>query len=388
MTSAWRTVYGARAIVNRRRFLAAMSLAAVSGGCRWRRGNEVTLGALVPRTGDRAAWGADLLRGYELAVEQQNLRGGLNGRRLRLVSLDDESREEHASTLTTRLIEREGALAVFGELSSVTNERGAAAAQRRGAVFVATASTARDVSRAGDFVFRTVLTDAEQAQAMARYARQSMQRRKGAIVYRRSSLLHVGMADAFASGFRANGGEMVLRESYQDDADLVRLVARVRSSGADIVYAPASSEDAGRIAVALKQGRVGAQIMGADGWASAEARQFARDAMVGALFPELFSAVSPRPEVEAFIAAFGARHRAHPGSFAAVGYDAVRWVIAGALRVPQLDARSLRDALLGSRLDDAVAGPFSVDARRALIRAICVQRYEAQGVALAAMMTP
>jgi len=168
----------------------------------------------------------------------------------------------------------------------------------------------------------------------------------------------------------------------------VRLVARVRSSGADIVYAPASSEDAGRIAVALKQGRVGAQIMGADGWASAEARQFARDAMVGALFPELFSAVSPRPEVEAFIAAFGARHRAHPGSFAAVGYDAVRWVIAGALRVPQLDARSLRDALLGSRLDDAVAGPFSVDARRALIRAICVQRYEAQGVALAAMMTP
>jgi branched-chain amino acid transport system substrate-binding protein len=373
MTSAWRNVYGAPPIVNRRRFLAAMSLAAASGGCHWRRGNEVTLGALVPRTGDRAAWGADLLRGYELAVEQQNLRGGLNGRRLRLVALDDESREEHASTLTTRLIEREGALAVFGELSSVTNERGAAAAQRRGAVFVATASTARDVSRAGDFVFRTVLTDAEQAQAMARYARQSMQRRKGAIVYRRSSLLHVGMADAFASGFRANGGEMVLRESYQDDADLVRLVARVRSSGADIVYAPASSEDAGRIAVALKQGRVGAQIMGADGWASAEARQFARDAMVGALFPELFSAVSPRPEVEAFTA---------------VGYDAVRWVIAGALRVPQLDARSLRDALLGSRLDDAVAGPFSVDARRALIRAICVQRYEAQGVALAAMMTP
>lgn len=365
-----------------------MSLAAASGGCRWRRGNEVTLGALVPRTGDRAAWGADLLRGYELAVEQQNLRGGLNGRRLRLVSLDDESREEHASTLTTRLIEREGAVAVFGELSSVTNERGAAAAQRRGAVFVATASTARDVSRSGDFVFRTVLTDAEQAQAMARYARQSMQRRKGAIVYRRSSLLHVGMADAFASGFRANGGEMVLRESYQDDADLVRLVARVRSSGADIVYAPASSEDAGRIAVALKQGRVGAQIMGADGWASPEARQFARDAMVGVLFPELFSAVSPRPEVEAFVAAFGARHRAHPGSFAAVGYDAVRWVIAGALRVPQLDARSLRDALLGSRLDDAVAGPFSVDARRALTRAICVQRYEAQGVALAAMMTP
>ncbi len=374
--------------MNRRRFLSTAALGAAAAGCRWRRGNEITLGAVVPRTGDRAPWGADLLHGYELAVEQQNLRGGIHGRRLRLVTLDTESREEHVSTVTTRIIEREGAVAVFGELSSVANERGAAAAQRRSVVFVATASTARDVSRAGDFVFRTVLTDGEQAQAMARYARQSMQRRKAAIVYRRSSLLHVGMADAYATAFRANGGEVVLRDAYQDDADLVRLVGRVRASGADLVYAPATSEDAGHIAVALKQGRVTAQIMGADGWASEETRRFARDAVVGVHFSELFSAASPRSEVESFVAAFEARHRAHPGAFAAVGYDAVRWVVGAALRVPQLDAHTLRDALLGSRLDDAVAGGFSVDARRSLTRAICVQRYEAQGVALAAMMTP
>ena len=375
--------------MNRRRFLSTAALgAATAVGCRWRRGNEITLGAVVPRTGDRAPWGDDLRRGYELAVEQQNLRGGIHGRRLRLVTLDTESREEHVSAVTTRLIEREGAIAIFGELSSVANERGAAAAQRRSVVFVATASTARDVSRAGDFVFRTVLTDGEQAQAMARYARQSMQRRKAAIVYRRSSLLHVGMADAYATAFRANGGETVLRDAYQDDADLVRLVGRVRASGADLVYAPATSEDAGHIAVALKQGRVTAQIMGADGWASEETRRFARDALVGVHFSELFSAVAPRSEVESFVAAFEARHRAHPGAFAAVGDDAVRWVVTAALRVPQLDAHTLRDALLGSRLNDAVAGAFSVDARRSLTRAICVQRYEAQGVALAAMMTP
>lgn len=375
--------------MNRRRFLSTAALGASSAvGCRWRRGNEITLGAVVPRTGDRAPWGDDLRRGYELAVEQQNLRGGIHGRRLRLVTLDTESREEHVSTITTRLIEREGAIAILGELSSVANERGAAAAQRRSVVFVATGSTARDVSRAGDFVFRTVLTDGEQAQAMARYARQSMQRRKAAIVYRRSSLLHVSMADAYATAFRANGGEVVLRDAYQDDADLVRLVGRVRASGADLVYAPATSEDAGHIAVALRQGRVSAQIMGADGWASEETRRFAREALVGVHFSELFSAAAPRSEVESFVAAFEARHRARPGAFAAVGYDAVRWLVTAALRVPQLDARTLRDALLGSRLDDAVAGGFSVDARRSLTRAVCVQRYEAQGVALAAMMTP
>ena len=373
--------------MRRRSFLQVAGCAALAG-CRWRRGGEVVLGAVVPRTGERAVWGDDLLHGYELAVEQHNLRGGLNGRRLRLVALDDESREEHAASLATRLIEREGAPVVFGELSSVANERCAAAAQRRSAVFVATASTARDVSRVGDFCFRTALTDSEQAFAMARYVRQTMQKRKAAIVYRRSSLLHVAMADAFASGFRGSGGELALRDSYQDDADLVRLVARVRSSAADVVFAPATSDDAGHIAVALRQGRVTAQIVGADGWASPDTRQFAREAVSGALFPELFSAASPRPEVEAFGAAFEARHSARPGSFAALGYDAVRWVLAAAARVPQLDARTLRDALLGSRLDDAVAGAFLVDARRVLTRSISVQRYEAQGVSLVAMAAP
>ena len=53
--------------------------------------DEVVLGAIVARTGDRALWGEDLYRGIELAVEQLNLRGGLLGRHVRLIALDDSS---------------------------------------------------------------------------------------------------------------------------------------------------------------------------------------------------------------------------------------------------------------------------------------------------------
>lgn len=105
-------------------------------------------------------------------------------------------------------------------------------------VFVSPASTARDLSRVGDMVFRTAATDAEQVSALARHARQALQKRRAAVVYRRrASLLHVGMADAFATAFRAGGGEVALRDSYADDAELVRLVGRVRASSADVVFA-------------------------------------------------------------------------------------------------------------------------------------------------------
>lgn len=370
---------------SRRALLVGAGAALAGAGCgRWRRGSQLAVALLVPKTGNRAPWGEDLLHGVELALEQQNLRGGVNGRRLRLVALDTESREERAATLTARAVERESPLCVFGEVSSVANERGAAAAQRRGAVFVATASTARDVSRVGDFVFRTAVTDAEQAQAIARYARTGLQKRRAAVIYRRRSLLHVSMADAFQTAFRANGGELALRDSYTDDTELVRLAARLRSSGADVVYAPAATEDAGRLAVALRQGRNPVQIVGGDGWASPEVRRYAQDALTGVLYTDAFCATAQRPEVEAFVAAFRERHRASPGTFAALGYDALRWVVQAATRLPQTDARLLRDALLNTSLRDAVANPFTVDARRSLSRPVCVMRWEGDGPVLAA----
>lgn len=379
-------------LVGRRQVLglAAGAALAAPGACRLRRALDLTVGAVASRTGDRAVWGEDLLHGMELAVALQNVRGGVNGRHVRMVALDNESQDERTPSLAGRIVDRERPLCLFGEVSSTANEKAAQVAQRRNVVFVAAASTARDVSRVGDWAFRTALTDGEQAAALARHTRQTMQKRRAAILYRRSSLLHVGMADAFATAFRGGGGDLALRESYTDDHELVRLAGRVRQSSADVVYAPADSADAGHIAVALRQARVTAQLCGSDGWASPEVRRYAGDALTGVLFTDAFFPRAGRAEVEVFLAAFRERYRAVPGTFAALGYDAVRWVLATAARLPltQLDPHTLRDAMLNSRFREAVANDFAVDARRTLTREINVLRYERGAVEFAATMSP
>src|SRR4051794_4098496 len=76
-------------------------------GCRRAGSNDVVIGVIAARTGDRALWGEDLYRGIELAVEQANGRGGLLGRHVRLLALDDASHDEQAGTLTGRLCEHE-----------------------------------------------------------------------------------------------------------------------------------------------------------------------------------------------------------------------------------------------------------------------------------------
>ena len=85
-----------------RRDLLRATLAFGAAGCnRFRRANDVVVGEVAARTGARALWGEDLHRGLELAVAQQNARGGLNGRTIRLVVADDESRAEICSVLET-----------------------------------------------------------------------------------------------------------------------------------------------------------------------------------------------------------------------------------------------------------------------------------------------
>ena len=356
--------------------LVAFAVSLVSA-CRARQPGDVVIAALTARTGARAAWGEDLLRGMDLAVAHVNHRGGLLGRRVRLVSVDDASREENAGMLAGRLLERERPLALFGEVSSAACERAALIAQRRSVPFIAAANTQRDLVHIGDFVFRTAATDAEQAAILARYVRTTHERGRAAIVYRRTSLLHLAIADAFSRAFRAAGGDVVLRDTFEsDDTEIVRLAARIRASGADVVFVPAQASDGGRMASALRHGRVSAQITGTDGWASPDLRRFDPESLQGVLIVDAYASDSPRPEVAAFQHAFRESYRASPGTFAALGFDAVRWVLAVAARVPVLDPRALRDALANSRLREGVAAPFSVDERRIASRAVNILRVE------------
>ena len=109
---------------------------------------------------------------------------------------------------------------------------------------------------------------------------------------------------------------------------------------------------------------------------------------MGVLYTDAFTANVPRPDVDAFVAAFRDRHQSMPGTFAALGYDAARWVFHVGARAPQLDAHSLRDLLPNSRLDDGVAGPFAVDIHRALARSVYLLRVERDGVGVAATISP
>ena len=364
------------ATVSRRRWLQTAAAAALSA-CGNRARGKVTFAILAAKTGPRSLWGNDALRGFELAIERANLRGGLLGRTVRAVVVDTESRDEQNSTLAVRLCDREEPLALFGEIGTSACERAANAIAEKSVSFVSFASTARDLSRANEFAFRVAPTDTEHALALAKYTRTTLQKRRAAVIYRRNSLLQLQLADAFAEALRRTGGEVIFRETFSDvDTDVVALANLLRGSNPEVVFVPASATDAARVALALRNARVTAQLLGTDGWRSDSVFSVGAESVNGAIVTDAFAPTAPRVATEAFVQGFRDRYRAEPGTFAALAYDAARWVLSAATRVPSLDARVLRSALLGSQFDDGAAGVFSVSDQRILRRPIHLHKIE------------
>lgn len=346
-------------------------------GCSGRGRSTVTFGVLAAKTGARSVWGNDLLRGIELAIERANARGGLHGRRVRLAITDGRSRDEQAATFAKQLCEREDSVVVFGELGSAASERAANACAEKSVPFVAVGSTARDVSRANEFAFRVAPTDIEHALALAKYTRQTLQKRRVAVLYRRNSVLQLQLADAFAEAMRRNGGDVLVRETFSDvDTDVVALANQLRGANPEVVFVPTLAADGARVALALRNARVTGQLLATDGWRSEAVFAVGAEAVTGAIVTDAFAPTAPRPATEAFVQVFRERFRAEPGTFAALGFDAARWVLSVATRVPSLESRPMRDAMAGSQFDDGATGPLTVDARRMLTRPVQLLRIE------------
>src|SRR5690606_29301971 len=97
--------------------------------------------------------------GVELALREQNAKGGVGGRKLIAKVQDDRSRPEEATTAFVRVVEAHKPVAVIGTIASSNTIAMAALAQKQGVPLVTPASTAPKVTEAGDFVFRACFRD-------------------------------------------------------------------------------------------------------------------------------------------------------------------------------------------------------------------------------------
>lgn len=173
--------------------LAGWLLAATAGAA-----EPIKLGFFMSMTGRDASFGETSLRGARLAVDEINAAGGVLGRPLELIVVDNRSLAGESATAVKKLINRDKVVALIGECASSRSLEAAPVAQTAGVPMVTPASTNPRVTEAGDCIFRMCFADPFQGEVLATYAHRRLGLRRAALLVDNSAPYSAGLAAAFA----------------------------------------------------------------------------------------------------------------------------------------------------------------------------------------------
>jgi len=309
-----------------------------------RNSDAVPIGMIFPLSGGVAFYGTESRDGAWLALEQINATGGLLGKRLALISEDDEGNAEITVNAFTKLTTRDRVSHIVGSSTSGPTMAISTLAQRNQIVLISPSATNINVTTAGDFVFRACFIDPFQGVVGADFAYDNLNSRRAAILYDAGADYNTGLAEAFRNQFTALGGQIVAYEAYQTgEVNFNAQVTRIRAAAPDVVYLPNYLNDVRLQALQLRELGVNTPLVGGDGWDGLV--DIAGDEMLNGFWSAGFASDTTEPKGAAFVDAFEARFSRPASQFAALGYDAMMLLADGILAAGTFDTNAVKDAM-------------------------------------------
>lgn len=339
--------------------LSAVVLALTLASCSKAESNSVKIGGIFPLSGQVAVYGVECKNGVDLAIEEINAAGGINGKPVVLVSEDDEGNPDKTVNAFKKLSTKDGVKVVIGSLTSGCTQAITTLSQASKVVQIAPAATAPAITDAGDFIFRACFIDPFQGTVGGKFAAETLGKKRAAILYDIGNDYSVGLADNFKIAFTKAGGSIVSEESYAtNDKDFNAQLTKIKNANPDVVYLPDYYGTVALIAKQLRAQGINVPMVGADGWDGLTSN--AGDEVLGGYYSNHYAVDSTEPAVKKFVESFRAKYNKDPNSFAALGYDCVYLIRDAIVAAGAEDSIAVRDAL--AKTDgDYVTGHLTFD---------------------------
>lgn len=337
--------------------------------------NEIRVGEYGSLTGNDATFGLSTNKGIRLAIDEANEKGGIKGKKIKLITLDDQGKTEEAAQVVTRLITQEKVVAVLGEVASSRSKAAAPIAQEYKVPMITPSSTNPDVTAVGDYVFRVCFIDPFQGFVVAKFAAENLKFKKIAILRDVKSDYSEGLANVFVTEFKKMGGEIVSDLSYQaGDVDFKAQLTQIRSKNPEGIFIPGYYTEVGLIAKQARELGIKATFLGGDGWDSQKLSEIGKEAVNGAYFSNHYTNESTDPLVVDFIKRFQAKYNEVPDGLSAMGYDAAKVLIAAMERATELTPALIRDEIAKTKDFAGVTGKITINEQRNAVKsAVMVQ---------------
>lgn len=335
--------------------------------------NEIVIGEYDSLTGSDATFGLSTNKGVRLAIDETNAAGGVKGKKIKLITLDDQGKNEEAAAAVTRLITQNQVIAILGGVASGRTKAAAPIAQNHKIPFISPASTNPDITKIGDHIFRICFIDPFQGLVMSKFARENLQVKKVAVLRDVKNDYSVGLADAFIQDFKKRGGEIILDVSYQaGDIDFKAQLTQIRSKNPEAIYIPGYYTEVGLIAQQARQLGLKVPLMGGDGWDSDKLSEIGKEAINGNYYSNHYTTESTEPQVTEFIKKFKEKYNETPDALAALGYDAAKILMAALEKSPDLSAQAIRDQIAKTADFKGATGNITLNENRDAVKSAAI----------------
>ena len=325
----------------------------------------IVVGYYGDLTGRTSNFGQSTKRGVEMAADEINKAGGINGRQITILSEDDEGRPEKAATVVTKLIDQDRVVALLGEVASGNTLAAAPKAQAAKVPMISPSSTNPAVTQVGDYISRVCFIDPFQGDVMAKFATNTLKAKKAAVMLDFNSPYSRGLTEFFEASFKKSGGEIVAEKSYtQGDRDYKGQLTAIRSKNPDVIYVPGYYGEVGVIAKQAKQLDIKAPLLGGDGWDSTQLWDLGGDSLNGDFISNHYSVDDPSPAIQKFVADYKARNGEVPDALAALGYDAMKVLADAIKRAGTTEGPKLRDTIAATKDYSGLTGKTTLNAQR------------------------
>ena len=254
--------------------------------------DSIKIGFNAPLTGFAAADGNSALVGAELAVEQVNSAGGISGKQLELVIYDDQASPKESAPLAVKLITQDNVAAGISGSYSGATRAAATIYQESNVPYISAYAVHPDITRAGDYVFRTSFVGEVQGRAGAKLIGEMMGHKRVVMI-----TLNNDFGKSLANGFKEKAGdfgiEIVNEYEYSiKDREFGAIVSKAKSDEPEAIYASGYFFTAGPLVRQLRAAGIEVPVIGQEGYDSQKFIEIAGPDAEGVIIPH-HSTVTP-----------------------------------------------------------------------------------------------
>lgn len=350
-------------------------------------GDTITIGVMGPLSGDASVYGNAVVNGAMLYLNKVNAEGGINGKQLNVIKLDEKGDASEAVNCFNRMLD-EGIIGLIGDVTTTPTEAVVAESQDYNMPMVTASATAEAVTYDAETdtvytnVFRSTFIDPFQGVKMADFAIKEMGVAKAAVLYQTGNDYSEGLYENFEAEFIALGGEVVDVEAYAEgDVDFNAQLTSIAAANPEVVWCPNYYEDIGQILTQARAQGISVPFIGGDGWDGVKSYASAAD-LAGCYFCANYAAGASPEFEDAYKAEYGEEY---PNGFAPLGYDAAITLCVGlqAAEDAGLDAAADADDYKQAVIDGiknatvvGVTGTFTFDEHNNPVKTASIITFE------------